>query len=71
MSKFLYMPILFFILDSYYKVYFLNSPPTPNPREKKKKKKIKIKKKKKKNGKSEQRSPLIKELTQTPQLKQS
>ena len=64
MSKFLYMPILFFILDSYYKVYSLNSPPTSNPREKNKK----IKKKKKK---TEKKCPFIKEPTQTPQLKQS
>ena len=64
MSKFLYMPILFFILDSYYKVYYLNSPPTPNPLQKKK---IKNKKKKK----TEKKCPFIKEPTQTPQLKQS
>ena len=64
MSKFLYMPILFFILDSYYKVYSLNSPPTPNPREKNKNKNLKKKK-------TEKKCPFIKEPTQTPQLKQS
>ena len=55
MSKFLYMPILFFILDSYYKVYSLNSPPTPNPREKNKKIKIKKKKKQKKKKKKKKK----------------